>query len=101
MFWPVVTNFNIRQTWVKDNSEWWEALLSVLPTLAYGDICQESWQDLKTSDCIHFIQLAQCALAYMLYEADAADTKLVRACMPRGERLHWAHQSTLFLRHAF
>ena len=51
---------------------------SVLHILAYGDINQQPWQDLRAADCLHFIQLAQCALEYMLQQASAAHTALVR-----------------------
>jgi len=57
---------------IQDNGDSMEALFSVLPMLAYGDISQEAWQDLRAGDCIHFIQLAQRAVRYMLSEADAA-----------------------------
>jgi len=62
-----------------------EALFSVLPMLAYGDISQEAWQDLRAGDCIHFIQLAQRAVRYMLSEADAAHMSLVR----RSAKQQW------------
>ncbi len=63
---------------MQDNGDSLEALCSVLPTLAYGDISQEAWQDLRAGDCIHFIQLAQRAVRYMLSEAGAAHMSLVR-----------------------
>ena len=63
---------------MQDNSDSLEALCIVLPMLAYGDISQEAWQDLQAGDCIHFIQLAQRAVRYMLSEADAAHLSLVR-----------------------
>lgn len=63
---------------IQDNGDSMEALFSVLPMLAYGDISHEAWQDLRAGDCIHFIQLAQRAVRYMLSEADAAHVSLVR-----------------------
>jgi len=63
---------------MQDNDDSLDALCSVLPMLAYGDISQEAWQDLQAGDCIHFIQLAQRAVRYMLSEADAAHMSLVR-----------------------
>ncbi len=63
---------------MQDNGDSLEGLCRVLPTLAYGDISQEAWQDLRAGDCIHFIQLAQRAVRYMLSEADAAHMSLVR-----------------------
>lgn len=53
-------------------------LCSVLPMLAYGDVAQESWQDLRAGDCVHFIQLAQCALEFMLSQAHDVHMNLVR-----------------------
>ncbi|DBB01692.1 TPA: hypothetical protein ACH3X1_000320 [Trebouxia sp. C0004] len=61
-----------------DNGDSLEALCSVLPMLAYGDISQVAWQELPAGDCVHFIQLAQRAVRYMLSEADAAHMSLVR-----------------------
>ena len=59
------------------NPEHVEALCSVLPILAYGDVSSQPWQDLTATDCIHFIQLAQAAVEYMLAQAHAAHDKLV------------------------
>lgn len=63
---------------MQDNDDSLDAVCSVLPMLAYGDISQEAWQDLQAGDCIHFIQLAQRAVRNMLSEADAAHLSLVR-----------------------
>ena len=63
---------------MQDSGDSLEALCSVLPSLAYGDMSQEAWQDVRAGDCIHFIQLAQRALRYMLSEAEAAHMSLVR-----------------------
>lgn len=73
---------------MQDNGDSLEALCSVLPMLAYGDISQEAWQDLRAGDCIHFIQLAQRAVRYMLSEADAAHMSLVRRSAKQQNGLH-------------
>ena len=49
--------------------------------LAYADVCQQPWQDLRASDCLHFIQLAQRALEYLLRQATTAHSALVRLHM--------------------
>ena len=75
---------------MQDSGDSLEALCSVLPLLAYGDISQEAWQDVRAGDCIHFIQLAQRAVRYMLSEAEAAHMSLVRhnAKQRNGSALH-------------
>ena len=54
-----------------------QRLCNVLHILAYADMCQQPCQDLGASDCLHFIQLAQCALHYLLHQATIAHSALV------------------------
>ena len=63
---------------MQEESEHLGQLCSVLPMLAYGDVAQEPWQDLRVGDCVHFIQLAQSALEFMLSQAHAVQINLVR-----------------------
>lgn len=54
-----------------------QRVCNVLHILAYADMRQQPWQDLRANDCLHFIQLAQCALQYLLHQATTADSALV------------------------
>lgn len=63
---------------MQEDTEQLGQLCSVLPMLAYGDVAQEPWQDLRAGDCVHFIQLAQCALEFMLSQAHDVHMTLVR-----------------------
>ena len=58
-----------------------QRLCNVMHMLAYADICQQPWQDLRASDCLHFIQLAQHALDYLLHQASTVHSSLVRLHM--------------------
>ena len=55
-----------------------QRLCNVLHMLAYVDMRQQPWQDLRASDCLHFIQLAQCGLEYLLRQAATVHSALVR-----------------------
>ncbi|KAL0032997.1 hypothetical protein WJX77_009924 [Trebouxia sp. C0004] len=84
-----------------DNGDSLEALCSVLPMLAYGDISQVAWQELPAGDCVHFIQLAQRAVRYMLSEADAAHMSLQGArqqlaIQERGAKRVYHHSRNCF-----
>ena len=52
-------------------------LCNILHILTYADMSQQAWQDLTPTDCLHFIQLAQCALKYMLLQASTAHAAVV------------------------
>ena len=62
---------------LQEDSQGLQQLCNILHILAYADICQQPWQDLRTSDCLHFIQLAQRGLEYMLRLASTAHSALV------------------------
>ena len=63
---------------MQDDREGMQQVCTVLPILAYGDISRQPGQDLRVTDCCHFIQLAQCALHHMLHQASNAHAALVR-----------------------
>ena len=50
----------------------------LLPMLAYGDLTAEDWSKLGPANCIQFIQLAQCALDYLLALAAGAQQQQAR-----------------------
>ena len=66
-----------------------QCVYGIVHILAYGDITQQPWQDLRAADCLHFIQLAQCALEYMLQQATTVHTALVRILVAQHEEFCW------------
>lgn len=54
-----------------------EVTLALLPMLAYGSLDEQDWRRLSSTDCVQFIQLAQCGLQYLLQEVASLHAKLV------------------------
>lgn len=64
-------------------------LCNILHILSYADMGQQPWQDLTATDCLHFIQLAQCALKYMLLQASTAHAAMVSLYMVLWDARFW------------